>query len=73
MVVGLGLGFITSLFETTLQETVALAYFVPVVAYIADSVGTQSEAITVRALATMRIRSPCTSRENWWSVLSSAC
>lgn len=53
--IGLGLGFISSLFERTLAENVAIAYFVPVVAYIADSVGTQSEAITVRALATLKI------------------
>lgn len=53
---GVGLGLIASLFEKTLQESVALAYFVPVVAYIADSVGTQSEAITVRALATLKIK-----------------
>ena len=55
-IAGLGLGLISSLFEKTLQESVALAYFVPVVAYIADSVGTQSEAITVRALATLKIK-----------------
>ncbi|MBU1669955.1 MAG: magnesium transporter [Actinobacteria bacterium] len=56
-VVGLGLGLLASLFERTLQETVALAFFIPVVAYIADSVGTQAEAITVRALATLNIKS----------------
>lgn len=55
--VGLGLGAIASAFERTLQESVALAFFIPVVAYIADSVGTQAEAITVRALATLKIRS----------------
>lgn len=54
-ITGLGLGLISSLFEKTLQESVALAFFVPVVAYIADSVGTQSEAITVRALATLKL------------------
>ncbi|HVI69791.1 MAG TPA: magnesium transporter, partial [Magnetospirillaceae bacterium] len=55
LAVGLGLGLISSFFETQLQEKVALAYFIPVVAYIADSVGTQTEAIAVRALATMKI------------------
>ncbi len=55
LVAGLGLGLISSLFETSLKESIALAYFIPVVAYIADSVGTQSEAITVRALATLKI------------------
>jgi magnesium transporter len=52
---GLGLGLISSFFEKSLTETVALAYFIPVVAYIADSVGTQSEAIAVRALAVTKI------------------
>lgn len=55
LIVGLGLGFISSLFEDKLQGNVAIAYFIPVVAYIADSVGTQSEAITVRSLATLRL------------------
>jgi magnesium transporter len=54
-VVGIGLGLISSFFQDTLSRNVAVAYFVPVVAYIADSVGTQSEAITVRALATLKI------------------
>lgn len=56
LVVGLGLGFISSLFESALEKSIVIAYFIPVVAYIADSVGTQSEAITVRALATLKIR-----------------
>lgn len=54
--VGLGLGIISSFFEEQLQANVAIAYFIPVVAYIADSVGTQSEAIAVRALATLKIK-----------------
>jgi len=52
---GLGLGLISSFFEETLQKSIALAYFVPVVAYVADSVGTQSGTISVRALATMKL------------------
>lgn len=51
LVAGLFLSVIASRFEATLRETVALAFFTPVVAYIADSVGTQSEAIAVRAFA----------------------
>lgn len=54
-VVGLGLGLISSFFESSLEKSIALAYFIPVVAYIADSVGTQSEAITVRALAVLKL------------------
>ncbi len=55
IVAGLCLGLISSIFEGALNQYVALAYFVPVVAYIADSIGTQAEAITVRALATSKI------------------
>lgn len=55
LLAGLGLGLISSWFEASLTKTVAIAYFIPVVAYIADSVGTQSEAIAVRALATTKI------------------
>lgn len=61
LVAGLGLGLISSFFEATLQQSIALAYFVPVVAYIADSVGTQSGTIAVRALALMKI--------NYWQYL----
>lgn len=53
--VGIGLGLVSSQFEAALEKTIALAYFIPVIAYIADSVGTQSEAITVRALATLNL------------------
>lgn len=55
LAVGLGLGVISSFFQNQLEANVAIAYFIPVVAYIADSVGTQSEAIAVRALATLKI------------------
>ncbi len=55
LVAGLGLGLISSWFEESLTQTVAIAFFIPVVAYIADSVGTQSEAIAVRALALLKI------------------
>ena len=54
-IVGIGLGLVSRQFAASLEKTIALAYFVPVVAYIADSVGTQSEAITVRALAIIKI------------------
>jgi magnesium transporter len=45
------LSVISSQFEATMQETIALAFLPPVIAYIADSVGTQSEAIAIRAFA----------------------
>lgn len=55
LVAGLGLGFISSLFEAQLQERVTLAFFIPVVAYVAGAVGTQTQAIAIRALATMKV------------------
>ncbi len=55
LVVGLGLGVISSFFDAQLTNQVALAYFIPLVAYIAGSVGTQTEAITIRTLATLEI------------------
>lgn len=55
LLIGMGLGLITSFFEQTLEASIALAFFIPVIAYIADSVGTQSSTITVRALATMKL------------------
>lgn len=54
--IGLSLGLIASLFEGILNESIALAFFIPVVAYIAGSVGAQSSTITVRALATIKLR-----------------
>ncbi|SEH12200.1 magnesium transporter [Natronorubrum sediminis] len=51
LVAGLCLSLISSQFEATIEETIALAFFPPVIAYIADSVGTQSEAIAIRAFA----------------------
>ena len=41
-------------FEATLQKTVAAAFFVPALVYLADAVGTQSEAIAVRRLSLTR-------------------
>ena len=41
-------------FESTLEKTLAAAFFVPALVYIADAVGTQSEAIAVRGLSLTR-------------------
>ena len=38
-------------FEATLQRVVAVAFFVPGLVYIADAIGTQSEAVAVRGLS----------------------
>ena len=38
-------------FEAELQRTVLLAFFVPAVVYMADAVGTQTEAVVIRGMA----------------------
>ncbi len=38
-------------FESVLQQEIALAFFLPLVVYMADAVGTQTETVLVRALA----------------------
>lgn len=55
LVMGLAGGFlaggIAGLFETSLKQEIALAFFLPLVVYMADAVGTQTETVLVRALA----------------------
>jgi magnesium transporter len=41
-------------FESTLSRTIAVAFFVPGIVYLADAIGTQSEAIAVRGLSLTR-------------------
>ena len=38
-------------FEVMLRERVAVAFFIPGIVYLADAIGTQTEAITVRGLS----------------------
>jgi magnesium transporter len=40
-----------SRFESLLATDIALAFFVPAIVYLADAVGTQSEAVAVRAIS----------------------
>lgn len=44
-------GGIAEMFETSLKREIALAFFLPLVVYMADAVGTQTETVLVRALA----------------------
>jgi magnesium transporter len=46
----LSAGIVAS-FEDALRENVLLAFFVPAVVYMADAVGTQTEAIVIRGIA----------------------
>jgi magnesium transporter len=41
-------------FQQTIERAVAVAFFVPALVYLADAVGTQSEAIAVRGLSLAR-------------------
>jgi magnesium transporter len=41
-------------FHATLERTVAVAFFVPALVYLADAIGTQSEAVAVRGLSLTR-------------------
>lgn len=48
-------GGIAALFEAPLKDNITLAFFLPLVVYMADAVGTQTETILVRALAYGRV------------------
>ncbi|HIK08353.1 MAG TPA: magnesium transporter [Trichormus sp. M33_DOE_039] len=43
--------FVVSRFERTLEARVFIAFFVPGIVYLADAIGTQTEAIVVRGLS----------------------
>ena len=48
---GMLAGGVASAFEAALRQEIALAFFLPLVVYMADAVGTQTETVLVRALA----------------------
>lgn len=48
---GLVAAGVVTFFEKELEKNVAIAFFIPTVVYLADAVGTQTEAIVVRSLA----------------------
>ena len=43
--------YVVSSFETELQKYLPLAFFMPLLVYLSDATGTQSESMTIRALA----------------------
>ncbi len=59
LVVGLAGALVAALvvsrFERLLEERVAIAFFVPAIVYLADAIGTQTEAIAVRGLSLSRL------------------
>lgn len=46
--------FIVSKYETILSADIRLAFFIPIIVYLSDAVGTQTETIHVRALASKK-------------------
>ncbi|GMV49604.1 MAG: magnesium transporter mgtE [Nitrospira sp. OLB3] len=48
---GMLAGGVAAAFEEALRQEIALAFFLPLVVYMADAVGTQTETVLVRALA----------------------
>lgn len=46
--------FAMASFESTLNAHIAVAFFVPGIVYLADAIGTQSEAVAVRGLSLTR-------------------
>ncbi len=51
LVGGLLTAFIVSQYEAILSSDIRLAFFIPLIVYLSDAVGTQTETIYVRALA----------------------
>lgn len=47
--------FIISKYETLLNADIRLAFFIPVIVYLSDAVGTQAETIYIRAFTTKRV------------------
>lgn len=67
---GLLASVVVSRFETSLRENIALAFFIPVIAYMSDAVGTQTETIFIRALTDLRFSIPkYVFREFWVGAL----
>ena len=60
LVLGLFGGAVTAVFvsrfEKVISENIALAFFLPLIVYMSDAVGTQTEAIYVRNLVREKIR-----------------
>ena len=49
---GLILTFVTSNFEKVLSESIEVAFFIPLLVYLSDAVGTQTQSIYIRDLKT---------------------
>lgn len=47
---GLGLTFVSARYENLLSQNISLAFFISVIVYMADAVGTQTETVYIRNL-----------------------
>lgn len=56
LVGGLATTILSSKFEHVLSENISIAYFIPIVVYMADAVGTQTENVYVRNLGTGHVK-----------------
>lgn len=60
LLIGLAGGLLTTsivgYFEQSLEKNILLAFFIPLIVYMSDAVGTQTETILVRTLATEEIQ-----------------
>ena len=52
---GIAAAIFSSQFERVLAKNLSLAYFIPVIVYMADAIGTQTEAVYVRNLTREKI------------------
>lgn len=52
LLLGIGISFATSSFEEVLSHNIQVAFFLPFIVYVADAIGTQTEAIYSRDLKT---------------------
>ncbi len=55
---GIGATFVVKFFETSLERQIGLAFFIPIILYMADATGTQSETLFLRseALAIVNVK-----------------
>lgn len=51
---GLMASFIISQFELSLRENISLAFFISVIAYMSDAMGTQTETVFIRAITDLK-------------------
>jgi len=50
LLLGVGISIVTSRFEEVLSQNIQVAFFLPFIVYVADAIGTQTEAIYSRDL-----------------------